>query len=144
MQIVCQSVGRAQRNDAQSSIAADHALQNVMRRAVAATGKDGVATLGDGMARLLGRIRLAPRGLGGCLDSGLMQHGQGRFNVRQPPLAATARQRVVEEARPCAWSQWDCTENEFRQVTGAVQRQTDNVKYLKDVTSEGSASTPPE
>ena len=69
-----------------------------MRSAIAAAGKDGVASLGDGMARLFGRVGLAPRGFGRCLDSGLAQHGQCRFHVRQPPRTAPARERVVEES----------------------------------------------
>ncbi len=96
-QIVGQGIGRAQRNDAQGGIAADHALQNVMRRAIASAGEDGVATFGDGLARLLGGFRLAARGLGGGLDSSLVQDGQCRLHVRQSPRMATARERVVEK-----------------------------------------------
>ena len=84
-----------------------------MRRTIASAGKDGVATFGNGMARLLGRICLSPRGFGGCLDSGLVQYGQCRPNVRQSPLTATARQRVVEERGFTHGDQWDCTENAF-------------------------------
>ena len=96
-QIVSQRVGRAQRNDAQGGIASDHALENVMGGAIAATGNDGVTSAGDGLARLFARVGLAPRGFRGHLDPGLAQHGQCRFNVRQSPRAAPARQRVVEE-----------------------------------------------
>ena len=66
-QIVRQGVGRAQRNDAQGRIASDHALENVMRGAIASAGKDGVTTLGDGLTRLSGRICLSSRGFGGRL-----------------------------------------------------------------------------
>ena len=97
IQIVCQSVGRPQGNYAQSCGAADHALQHVMYRAVAATGKDGVATLGDGVARLFWRIRLAASGLQRRLYSSLAQDVQCRFHVRQTAQVALPRQRVVKK-----------------------------------------------
>ena len=64
-----------------------------MRRTIASAGEDGVATLGNGVARLLGRICLSPGGLGNCLDSSLVQHSQGRFNVCQSPFTAAAGER---------------------------------------------------
>src|SRR5713226_5347608 len=83
-----------------------------MRCTIASAGKEGVTAPGNGMACLLGRICLPPRGLGNHLDSSLVQHGQGRCNVRQSPLTATARKRVVEERGLAHGGQWDCTENE--------------------------------
>jgi hypothetical protein len=100
-------------------MASHHALENVVRSAVASAGKDGVATLGNGVACLLGRVCLSPRGLGNRLDSSLVQHGRGRSNIRQSPLTATARERVVEERGFVHGGQWDCTENEF--PSGASQ-----------------------
>ena len=97
--IVSQCVGGSQGNDAQGGIASDHALEDVMGGAIAATGNDGVTSAGDGLARLFARVGLAPRGLCRYLDPGLAQHRQCRFNVRQPPRAAAARQRVVEKSR---------------------------------------------
>ena len=77
--------------------AANHALQNVVRRAVASAGEDRVAALGNSLARLLGGFGLSARGLGSGLDSGLLQHGQCRFHVRHPPLVAPAGERVVKK-----------------------------------------------
>ncbi len=69
-----------------------------MCSAIAATGNDGVTSGGDGLARLFARVGLAPGGFRRYLDPGLAQHCRDRFNVRQPPRPAPARERVVEES----------------------------------------------
>ena len=70
MQVVGEGIGRPQRNDAKGGVAADHPLQNVVCGAVAATGEDGVAAFGNGLARLIASFSLSASRLGGDFDSG--------------------------------------------------------------------------
>ncbi len=90
-------IGGAQGNHAESGIASDHALQNVVYGSISSTGKDRVATFRDRMTGLRRCIRLAACRFQCRIDTTLAKDHQCSFDVSQPPHVRTAGERVVQK-----------------------------------------------